>query len=147
MTPKLKKISITLLALGALFILYAILKPSPDKVSLTDGLSAPKGSLSSAEAQELGNQITQALIQIKQISLDTSIFDDEIYKSLKDRSQQISEEPIGRPNPFAPLGDISTSNVISATLADQSKISATATSSKNSATSTSSKTATSTINR
>jgi hypothetical protein len=142
MTPKLKKISITLLAIIALFVLYALLKPSPQKASLTDGISAATGSLSSSEAQDLGNQITQALTQIEQISLNTSIFDDEIYKSLKDRSQQISDEPIGRPNPFAPLGDVSvsTSATSSTTLvtSSQSKINSSATSSV-------SKTSTSTI--
>lgn len=140
MTPKLKKISITLLVLGVLFVLYAILKPSPDKISLTDGISAIKGS---GESQEIGNQITQALNQINLISLDTSIFTNEIYVSLKDRSQQISDEPIGRPNPFAPIGDVSISTI---TASSSSAISS-STQANRVATSTPSRTSTSTVTR
>lgn len=44
------------------------------------------------------------LLQLRSIKLDTAIFSDERFRALKDFSQQIVEEPRGRDNPFAPLG-------------------------------------------
>ena len=108
MTPKLKKILITIFVLGLLFVLYAIfLKPDPVNTTLIEGREGIPSLRSNDDTRALGNQIAQALLRIEQISLDKSIFSDRIYQSLKDRSQTINDEPIGRPNPFAPLGDIS----------------------------------------
>lgn len=111
MTPKLKKIILTIVIVGVLFIVYAIFiksGPEPEKF-ISNNAARSQGA---ADAQVLGNQIAQALLKIERIKLDKSIFDDEIYKSLTDRSQPILEEPIGRSNPFAPLGDISVNSVV-----------------------------------
>lgn len=106
MTPKLKKIILIVTIIGIAFVVYALFikkdPTSPDLVS--NGTPDIQGS---AEAQVLGNQIAQALLKIEKIKLDKSIFESDIYKSLQDRSQPIIEEPIGRSNPFAPLGDVS----------------------------------------
>lgn len=111
MTPKLKKIILTVITIGILFVVYALfIKKDPNKENfVSDGTSDIQ---SSEEAQILGNQIAQALLRIEKIKLDKSIFSSEIYKSLQDRSQPIMEEPIGRPNPFAPLGAISINSVV-----------------------------------
>ncbi len=107
MTPKLKKIIIAIIILAILFVVYAVfIKADPVNKELIKGKSTSK-TLGQEDAQALGNQIAQALLRIEQISLDKSIFTDAIYRSLQDRSKPISEEPIGRPNPFAPLGDMS----------------------------------------
>ncbi len=108
MTPKLKKIIFTLIGLGILFILYAIfLKPDPTADSLVTGGSRTASAVTSQEARLLGSQISQALLKIEQITLDRRIFDNAIFTSLEDRSQAIIDEPVGRTNPFAPLGDTS----------------------------------------
>lgn len=60
-----------------------------------------------ADTQILGNQITQALVQIESLKLDRAIFTNPIYQSLIDKSQPISPQPAGRKNPFAPLSDTS----------------------------------------
>lgn len=111
MTPKLKKIILTVLIIGILFIVYALfIKKDPTQENLvSDGVSDIQ---SSAEAQILGSQIAQALLRIEKIKLDKSIFSSEIYKSLQDRSQPIIEEPIGRPDPFAPLGAITINSAV-----------------------------------
>ncbi len=107
MTPKLKKIILTVVVLIALFIIYAVfIKPDPVNEPLVSGRPAA-GTVGQEDAQTLGNQISQALLRIEQIKLDKSIFNNDIYRSLQDRSQPITDEPIGRPNPFAPLGDMS----------------------------------------
>ncbi len=108
MTPKLKKIIFTLIALGVLFVLYAIfLKPDPTADTLVAGGSRVQTAVTSQEARLLGSQISQALLKIEQITLDRRIFDNPIFTSLEDRSQAIIDEPVGRTNPFAPLGDVS----------------------------------------
>ena len=107
MTPKLKKIIFTLIALGVLFVLYAVfLKPDPTAETLVTGRSATT-AVTSQEARLLGSQISQALLKIEQIALDRKIFDNPIFTSLEDRSRAIIDEPVGRTNPFAPLGDVS----------------------------------------
>lgn len=47
------------------------------------------------------------LTTLKSIRLDTAIFSDPAFQSLQDFSQALVPEPVGRPNPFAPLGNIS----------------------------------------
>ncbi len=102
MTSKLKNIIIILVVGTLLFLGYSIFfKKDPTVDPLVEGVATAN------EAQILGNQISQALLRIEQIKLDRSIFDDILYKTLVDRSEPISEEPIGRTNPFAPIGDIS----------------------------------------
>ena len=104
MTSKLKNIIVLVVVAILLFLVYSIfIKKDPTVDPLIDG------AVTADQAQVLGNQISQALLRIEQIKLDTSIFDDVLYKTLVDRSEPISEEPIGRPNPFAPIGDVSSS--------------------------------------
>jgi hypothetical protein len=111
MTPKLKKLIILLLIVGVLFVVYAVfIKKDPTTENLVD-----TGSALSADAQVIGNQISQALLRIEQIKLDKSIFSNPIYTTLVDRSEPITEEPIGRTNPFAPIGDVSVSSSVRAT--------------------------------
>lgn len=99
MTPKLKKIIFTILALILMFILYVlIIKEDPS----VDPLITGSGSVG-VNNQVLGTQISQALLRIEQIKLDKSIFTDQIYRSLQDRSIPIEPEAVGRNNPFAPI--------------------------------------------
>ena len=136
MTPKLKKIILVIVVLGVLFVLYSIfIKPDPTSETLVAGRSGA-GTPASQDAQVIGTQISQALLKIEQIKLERAIFDNPIFSSLEDRSQQIVDEPIGRTNPFAPLGDTSV-NVSSRTNLNMSA-SSTATSTRSTATTTSS---------
>lgn len=131
MTSKLKKIITTLILIGLLFVVYVIFvkedPTSPDLISDSSGAR-------SGDAQLLGNQISQALLRIEQIKLDKTIFNNTLYKKLVDRSEPISEEPIGRSNPFAPLGanvfesTIRTSGTTTSSLRSQASSTAPATS-------------------
>ena len=108
MTPKLKKIIIILILAIVLFVVYAVfIKKDPTSQSLVT-----TGSTASADAQALGTQISQALLKIEQIKLDRAIFTSDIYKTLVDRSEPITDEPIRRSNPFAPIGEISVSSSV-----------------------------------
>lgn len=108
MTPKLKKIIIGIVVAGILFLLYAVfLKPDPQAETLVAGREQAAGVSASQDSKVISTQISQALLKIEQIELSRAIFDNPIFHSLEDRSQPIMDEPIGRTNPFAPLGDTS----------------------------------------
>lgn len=68
----------------------------------------PAEPLLSAEAVSGTTSVDQDLIslllELRSIKLDDSIFSDPAFISLQDFSQNLTEEPIGRVNPFAPLG-------------------------------------------
>lgn len=42
--------------------------------------------------------------RIEGLKIDGSIFQDQSFKSLKDLTVELAPQPVGRPNPFAPLG-------------------------------------------
>lgn len=44
------------------------------------------------------------LFELKSIRLDNAIFGDPLFQSLNDFGQTLVQEPVGRQNPFAPLG-------------------------------------------
>ncbi len=68
----------------------------------------PAEPLLSAQAVSTTTSVDQDLIslllELKSIRLDDSIFSDPAFNSLQDFSQELVQEPIGRMNPFAPLG-------------------------------------------
>src|SRR3989338_3896274 len=53
----------------------------------------------------LGRDLLVALAKLKSTALDTSIFDDPVFMSLKDFGVEIASQPVGRRNPFAEFGD------------------------------------------
>jgi hypothetical protein len=61
-----------------------------------------------AEKETVGKDETVALlgliIELKSISLETSILEDKRFKNLVDFSVELLPKPQGRPNPFLPVG-------------------------------------------
>lgn len=53
--------------------------------------------------------LVATLLQLRSVNLNGTIFSDPAFKSLKDFGSQIVPEPVGRPNPFAPLSSQSAS--------------------------------------
>lgn len=47
--------------------------------------------------------LVSTLLALRAVKLDASILNNPAFLSLKDFSTQIVPEPVGRPNPFAPL--------------------------------------------
>ena len=95
---KYKKWIIIGLVIIAAFILYTILSPKGGEDELLTSTSRQ------TPAEIVGVEIIAALNQIESLKLDRSIFDNPVYQSLKDRSQEIPPEPVGKPNPFDPIG-------------------------------------------
>lgn len=48
-------------------------------------------------------ELVATLLELRAVSLNGTIFSDPIFLSLKDFGKEIVPEPVGRPNPFAPL--------------------------------------------
>ncbi len=98
-------IILIVLAAIALASYEFVVKPGAVGVSL-GGLTTSTGASNIVTAdQDVGGEFLQMLLNLKAIKLNTSIFDNTSYKSLKDYTV-VLEEPknVGRPNPFAPVG-------------------------------------------
>ena len=71
--------------------------------------STPAPLLSSTAATTGGDTnpadqtLVSTLLALQAVSLNGTIFSDPAFLSLKDFTTQIVSEPVGRPNPFAPL--------------------------------------------
>jgi hypothetical protein len=61
--------------------------------------SNPSGTVT-----EAGRELLQLGATLRAIELDDSIFSDPAFQSLEDFGQELTPEPVGRQNPFAPLG-------------------------------------------
>jgi len=55
----------------------------------------------------VGAQVLGLLNQIQSLNIDTTIFTDPGYRTLRDYSVVIPPVNVGRPNPFAPLSSVS----------------------------------------
>ncbi|PIP86983.1 hypothetical protein COW81_02625 [Candidatus Campbellbacteria bacterium CG22_combo_CG10-13_8_21_14_all_36_13] len=54
-------------------------------------------------------EIISLLLELRALKLDGELFASDSFKSLKDFSVKLDKEPVGRTNPFAPIGqDLST---------------------------------------
>ena len=57
---------------------------------------------SASESASIESQLfLRQLNQIKSVSLDTSIFSDQMFRSLENQSTPVNPQPVGRTNPFA----------------------------------------------
>lgn len=57
-----------------------------------------------AGASGADKDLVATLLQLRTVSLEGTIFSDPVFQSLKDFGSQIIPEPVGRRNPFEPLG-------------------------------------------
>lgn len=57
-----------------------------------------------SEVTPADQDLISLLLELKAITLDEAIFSDPTFRSLQDFSQELVNEPVGRVNPFAPLG-------------------------------------------
>ncbi|MCX6716810.1 MAG: hypothetical protein NTV72_02725 [Candidatus Taylorbacteria bacterium] len=94
-------------------------------------ISNDLSSMSVVNDSGVGAQTMMLLGQVKSLKLDDSIFKDSSFQSLQDYSRIIPDQPVGRPNPFAPInrGYVSPASV-PATSTPASRIPAKATTTK-----------------
>lgn len=91
-------IGVAILVAG--FIWYGMSEKQTGDGLLTSE-SVDGGSAQSAAERELLN----TLLELKAIRLDGQVFVDPAFGALRDFTTDIVSEPIGRRNPFAPLGE------------------------------------------
>ena len=89
-------------ALVIAVIAWYVLSPTPENTDLAS-TPAPAGT-TPAEAG-----IVPTLLTLRSVKLDGTIFSEPAFQHLKDFSTEIVPEPVGRSNPFAPLGARNTS--------------------------------------
>lgn len=71
--------------------------------------SQPQGDVLSASSSiPEGQSILSLLTNVQSVKLDDSIFQDQVFQSLTDFGTTIPPEPVGRTNPFAAVGAVST---------------------------------------
>lgn len=98
MSPLIKNLLIATIAAVALWFGYQTFIASDDALLVADNAAAT--SAAARDAQEF----LIRLQQLNAIEFDRSIFDDPRFRSLVDLRQVVLDEPVGRTNPFAPIG-------------------------------------------
>lgn len=98
---KYKKIIILIVLLIAAPVTYSLIRK--DSVS-EEALLVSTNTNAQNQAQIAGSEIISALNQIQTLNLSKDIFEDEVFRSLKDRSEPIPLEDVGKTNPFSPIG-------------------------------------------
>lgn len=68
-------------------------------------------------ASSAERDLVATLLQLRTVTLDGTVFSDPAFQSLRDFGSQIVPEPVGRPNPFAPLTQIAPAGDASSTRA------------------------------
>ena len=71
------------------------------------GLTSPASSdtalVTTTSANAPGQDLVETLLALRAVKLDGTIFSEPAFSGLNDYSTPIVPEPVGRPNPFAPL--------------------------------------------
>jgi len=97
---KYKNIALSVVVIAIAAVLYGAIfgKNAPD-LSLLTSETPVAGVVGAA-----GEDVLELLATLRGIKLDGSIFEDPAFRSLEDFSQELVPEPVGRENPFAPVG-------------------------------------------
>ncbi|MFZ2049288.1 MAG: hypothetical protein WAV25_03275 [Minisyncoccia bacterium] len=96
-----KNIFITIIILVIVFFVFKYFRGTT--ISPTESLD---NSVVSA-----GRDVVDLSNSIKTATLDSSLFSIPTYKALQDFSTEITSQPIGRVNPFSPIGSESSQTV------------------------------------
>lgn len=97
---KYKSVLFFILAVAVLYGGYQFFLAPPNEAALTVVTEGPV----SGPDQEL----IALLLELRGISLDGVLFEDPVFRSLEDFGKELVSEPVGRINPFAPLGSSAT---------------------------------------
>lgn len=99
MNQKTKQILIIIVIVVVSFIGYKIFFVNKEPA----GIALAPDSMAMAELAD--NQKTLTLLNnLKRVTLDEMIFSNQIFMELINFERPIMDEPIGRPNPFLPIG-------------------------------------------
>jgi hypothetical protein len=108
MNPLLKKILVGVGIAAVLFVLYRVFLVKEPEAPLSS--ETPSGL-----PAEQGGDLLSLLLELKSITLADAIFSDSAFQTLQDFTVKLAPEPIGRRNPFAPIGAVETANTATTT--------------------------------
>ncbi|MBP9771507.1 MAG: hypothetical protein KBD16_01085 [Candidatus Pacebacteria bacterium] len=103
MNPLIKKILIGVAVVAVLFVLYRAFVSDEEEAPLSS--ETPSGL-----PAEQGGDLLSLLLELKSITLSDGVFSDAAFQTLQDFTVQLAPEPIGRRNPFAPIGAVEVAN-------------------------------------
>lgn len=101
-----KMLFIGVVAVVALVAWYGLTQNAAPEPLLTTVTPSGSGSPTEASADQ---ELVATLLTLRAVTLSGTIFQDPAFMSLRDFGTTIVAEPVGRPNPFAPLGASATS--------------------------------------
>ena len=89
------------IAIGVVIVVVAVAyfafsKPKSEDANLV--------SEQGTDMTDIEKEMLNKLDTVKKIKVDTNVFRNPAFKELVDYSRAIAEEPVGRANPFAPVG-------------------------------------------
>lgn len=90
---------LVIVVIGAVWFGLSGSSAGPETTLLTS-VSTTSGSPTQENADQ---QLVASLLALRSVSLSGTIFQDPAFQSLHDFGTAIVAEPVGRPNPFAPL--------------------------------------------
>lgn len=91
---KLATIAVAIVIAGALWYGFSGSSPSPALLG-----TETAGGAVNAEDQDL----VATLLKLRSVTLTGTIFSSQVFVGLHDFSTEITQEPVGRVNPFAPI--------------------------------------------
>lgn len=82
-----------------------------------EGASVPStsGLLQTPESPDVTTQVIGLLAQIQAIRIDSALFTDPAYQTLRDYSVAIPPQNVGRTNPFAPIPGVVNHSTVTGT--------------------------------
>ena len=96
------KIIIIGIVIVLIFGAYTVFKGSPQPADkLASSVTKDQGA-----QKQVGAEILGALSVLEKLNLDTGFFQDGVFRGLKNFSKPIQAQPVGRQNPFAPIGGV-----------------------------------------
>ena len=108
MNPTLKKVIIGVVVIAVAFVLYRAVAGGDEAPALSS--ETPSGL-----PAEQGGDLLALLLQLRSITLADGVFSDAAFQSLQDFTVKLTPEPIGRRNPFAPIGAVEANNSTTST--------------------------------
>lgn len=105
-----KTIIIGILIVIVSFVAYSFYVSGKKDTTTTVTKQAVTNSSAQASIDGPGKEFVTQLLAIQNINFKLDFFKDPVYIGLQDFSREIKQQPVGRPNPFAPFGDESRLN-------------------------------------
>lgn len=93
-------LSLALIAV-VVFVLWYFMSSSAPAAPILATTTSNSGSPSADSSDQ---NLVATLLQLRAVTLSGTIFQDPAFTSLLDFSTTIVPEPVGRPDPFAPIG-------------------------------------------